>query len=199
LGTKRNEEKVSFEDADYEIVADPAHGVAGHAVDRELLVRPDSRLPRLAERAGEVAANALRRTMQRGAFESAVKAFKNAGGASQPGFERVDAAAFDAVGDRLQAGEAFGEGTGAIAAPTAVLAPNECLLVAAVAAAEGGKVSITAGVYADERGKDTATLEICRNELGDEALPAITLGGKARWAIYKSEGVAAAAAVKAAP
>jgi hypothetical protein len=80
-----------------------------------------------------------------------------------------------------------------------VLAPNECLLVAAVAAAEGGKVSITAGVYADERGKDTATLEICRNELGDEALPAITLGGKARWAIYKSEGVAAAAAVKAAP
>ena len=187
----RSEDKLSFEFSDFEVVADAEHNVAGHAPQRELIDNPDATLPAIATKAGETAATALRRALRRGALDAAMKAFEKAGGSSRPGYEAVDAAAFDAVGERLLAGEAFGEGTGPIAAPTLKLAPSECLLAAAVATADGAQVSLTAGIYADERGKGVATLEICQNELGAEGLPALTLTGTGRWAIYKTNGVQA--------
>jgi hypothetical protein len=190
-GRQRTEEKLSFEASDYEVSGDAAHGVAPHAVNRSLISDPDSVLPGLAQKAGEAAASSLQKTLQQSALDAAIKAFAKAGGSSQRGYELVDAAAYDVAGDRLRSGEGFGEGTGAISvpAPGVTLGEKECLLVAAVATTPGSPVTIAAGRYADERGKSIATLEICKNELGAEPLPSISLGGTAKWAIYKTDGV----------
>jgi hypothetical protein len=193
-GRARTEEKLSFEASDYEVIGDPAHGVSPHAASRSLIMDPDSVLPGLAKKAGEAAAVSLQKTLQQSALDAAIKAFAKAGGSSQAGYELVDAAAYDVAGDRLRSGEAFGEGTGALALPATsqALSEKECLLVAAVAPAPGSSVTITAGRYADARGKSIATLEICKSELGAEAVPPISLGGTAKWAIYKTDGVYAA-------
>lgn len=186
-GQKHATDSLEFEATDYEVVADGAHNVEGHAARRDFIDSPDSILPSLAERASEIAVKRLREAMSQGAIDAALKALAASGNKPKPGFEAVDAMAFDVVGARLMAAESYGDAKGTL--PTAGITPRagECVLAVAVSADATSEVTLATQDrrFADERKRPFATLELCSGEYGSSPPPAVLLeGNQVRWAVY---------------
>jgi hypothetical protein len=187
--------------SDYEVQADPAHNVKGHSPDRNPIQNAEALVPFIAQQASHTLASELRSAISDAAIERAVKAFRASGNAPpQPGFETVDALAFDAAGKRLKRVEFRDRaqvpkgGSFALPAAVAQLGAGECLLAVAV-----GSDASTLDValytpdrrHADFRGGRAAMIEVCRAELGaassvERMLLESRSGGEARWGVYRT-------------
>ncbi len=179
---------------DYEVQADGAHNVKGHEPDRRPIQSDDALVPFVAEKASQMLAVRLRAALSQAAIEQARQAFLAAGNSpSKPGFEAVDAIAFETAGGRIERAVLRGEATLAEGAPFALPvrsakpAPGACML--AVAVADGASATDLAlaskdGTVADLRGGSLAVIEACDGEpLGELSLSS-KLGGTARWGLY---------------
>jgi hypothetical protein len=190
---------------DYAVEADPAHNVEGHAADQGP-IRDETRLiPFIAQQAATDVAVQLRTAIGRAAIEQAIKAFLAAGNEPpRPGWEAVDALAFDTVGPRLKRLVLRGETTlspkgqaSELPARAALLETGECLLGVAVAAGDAPMdvVSRTPdGSHGDLRGGRRALVEVCPDELpgGNKFVSSLQLssqaGGLVRWGLYRTQG-----------
>lgn len=187
--------------SDYEVQADPAHNVKGHTPEQAPLRDAEALVPFIARQASAALASRLTVAISNATIAEAKKAFVAAGNESKPGYEAVDALAFDVAGKRL--GQVVLRGNAelaqnrAFALPAKVLSltPGECLLaVAASNTASGFDVFLRtpSGSHADHRGKSMAMVEVCGSELpkGQTSVDAIELssksGGQARWALYRT-------------
>jgi hypothetical protein len=187
--------------SDYEVQADNAHNVKGHSPDRGPIQNAEALVPFVAERASKVMSAELRSAISEATIERAVKAFRASGNAPpQPGFETVDAMAFDTAGQRLKRVEfrdraqlARGA-TFALPAGAAQLAPGECLLGVAVTA---DAVTLDLALYtpdrrhADFRGGRAAVIEVCQSQATTSSVVERMLlesksGGEARWGLYRT-------------
>jgi hypothetical protein len=187
---------------DYEVDADPAHNVPGHRPDPRPIQSDDALVPFVAEKASAVLAVRLRAALSQAAIDQAKRAFVAAGNPPpKPGFEAVDAIAFETAGPRLERAVLHGEASlakaGGFALPVRSARPGAGRCVLAVAAAETGSATDLALTtpdrsVADLRGGSLAVIEACDAEA--QALQALSLssqlGGKARWGLYitRSEG-----------
>jgi hypothetical protein len=181
---------------DYEVDADPAHNVKGNRPEPRFLQSDDALVPFVAEKASAALAVRLRAALSQAAIEQAMRAFREAGNAPpKPGFEAVDAIAFETAGRRLDRVVLRGEATLASGAPFALPVRSakpgagSCLL--AVAVAETGSatdLALTApdGAVADLRGGSLALVEVCDGDTRpiEQLSLASKLGGKARWGLY---------------
>jgi len=198
-GTVRSSQPLSDAVADEEVVADERHNVAGHAPDRDLIERPESLIPRIAEKIAEHLGQGLRAAINKEMQEAALRAFAESGGeAPRPEYRSVDAMAFHAVGRRLRKAVQRGLSTlqpgTPVPLPSAAvdLGPDDCIL--AVAVSEGdtsGSLSLTTvdRSHGDLRGKSFALVEACRDELGEASRVELGLqspqGASVRWGLYK--------------
>ena len=187
--------------SDYEVQGDNAHNVKGHSPDRGPIQNAEALVPFVAEQASKRLAAELRSAISEAAIERAVKAFRASGNAPpQPGFETVDAMAFDTAGRRLKRvefrdraqlarGAAF-----TLPAGAAQLAPGECLLGVAVAADAS---TLDLAIYtpdrrhADFRGGRAAVIEVCQGQPNTASVVERMLlesksGGEARWGLYRT-------------
>ncbi len=193
-GAKHWSKPLSTSVDDYDVTSDARHNVPGHAVNRDIIDKPDSLLPLIGRLIAGELAKRVRAGVNQEREERAVKAFETSGHeATRPENRSVDAAAFDIAGARiLQAVQHGGASLGA-QAPFAIpveLVPPSCLLV--VAAAEDPEdhltLSTTTGSHADLQGASAAALEICPGEDQGGAAPVVQLSaskpGQARWGIY---------------
>ncbi len=192
---------LAHEWSDYEVQNDGAHNVKGHSPDRGPIQNAEALVPFVADQASKVLAAELRSAISEAAIERAVKAFRAAGNAPpQPGFETVDAMAFDTAGRRLKRVEyrdraQLGHGGSfALPAGAAQLAPGECLLGVAVAA---DAATLDLALYtpdrrhADFRGGRAAVIEVCQSQPNISAVVESMLlesksGGEARWGLYRT-------------
>ncbi|MBI5537967.1 MAG: hypothetical protein HY898_34915 [Deltaproteobacteria bacterium] len=200
-GPHKSTTRLSDSVTDFEVDEDSRHAVQGHKPDRNLIDRPDSLLPLIAERVSAKLGTDLRAAINQEMQESALRAFTEAGGeAPKAEYKPVDAMAFDAVGTRLR--KAFQRGTTAVQAgaplplPSAAieLGPDDCLLAVAVAD-QPTTATLTLSTpnrsHADLRGKSFALIEACQSELGasTRSLGELHLGAteaaKVRWGLYK--------------
>ena len=191
IGTSQKQatDPLEFEATDYEVAGDSKHNVDGHSARRDFIDSPDSILPNLAERASGIAIKRLREALSQGAIDAALRALAASGGQAKPGFEVVDAMAFDVVGKRLIKAERYGDTSGALPTQDFALATGECLLAVAVSADASGEVLLhTAdGRFADERKRPFATLELCSGEWTGAKPPATVMeGAKVHWAVYRT-------------
>ena len=193
-GTERQATKVEVTKSDYDVDADPAHNVPGHRAARDFLDDPDTMLPALGEKSASAAANELRSALAKSAMAESLRKIVAAGVIKpRPGFELVDASAYELAGTRLRAALTEGEassGSASLPVTSVQLGPDECLV--AVAAADDPKASMTlvsaGNAYADPRGQRVAAVEICKSEVPN-GVPELSLkgsGGKARWALYRA-------------
>jgi hypothetical protein len=192
---------LAHEWSDYEVQADHAHNVKGHSPDRGPIQNAEALVPFVADQASKRLAAELRSAISEATIERAVKAFRAAGNApAQPGFEAVDAMAFDTAGRRLKRVEyrdraQLGRG-GSFTLPAGVaqLAPGECLLGVAVAA---DAAPLDLALYtpdrriADFRGGRAAVVEVCQSQQVTAAVVESMLlesksGGEARWGLYRT-------------
>lgn len=200
-GSKHSTAQLSDAVTDYDVDDDPGHNVKGHKANRDIIDRPESLLPLIAERLSVHLDKELRAAVNQEMQEAAMRAFAESGGeAPKPEYQAVDAMAFQAVGKRLR--KAFQRGAGnpkpgePVALPSAAvdLGPEDCLL--AVAVSEGStsaaiRLSTPSGTHADLRGKSFALVEICGSELDGKAGSAGELvlnaseEARARWGLYK--------------
>lgn len=188
-GQKHANDPLEFEATDYEVVGDAAHNVEAHSARRDFIDSPDSILPNLAQRASDMAIKRLREALSQGAIDAALKALAASGGKAKPGFESVDAVAFDAVGKRLLKAERYGEAVGTLPTAELSLAAGECALAVAVSQDTTGEVSLSTEDhrFADERKRPFATLELCSGEIPAGKTPATLLAGPGvRWAVYRT-------------
>lgn len=87
---------------DYEVVADAAHNVPGHAADRGPIDNAEGLVPYIAAAASNAIATRFRAAMAEAQIEAARRAMAAAGiEAAKPGYETIDALAYDSVGRRL--------------------------------------------------------------------------------------------------
>lgn len=187
---------------DYEVAADPAHNVTEHQPEQGPIGDPEALIPFVAEQASAALATRLRAAISNASIEQAMKAFIAAGNdPPKPGYEAVDAVAFDAAQSRLSRVVLRGKadlpaGGGAFALPSkaARLGPGECLLAVAVAPADAAidlRMKTPNGSHGDLRGASLATVEVCRDEIGDhDAVDVLELsskvGGAVRWGLYRT-------------
>jgi hypothetical protein len=188
---------------DYETAADAAHNVPGHDPDRDPIDKPESLVPRLAQKASEALAERLRAVLEQAEIEDAKKALAGAD-QGKPGFEAVDAKALDAVGPRLR--QAAQRGKANLRAGTPLLLPSEalrldsgdCVLAVAVVEDANATAGLTLasedGVFADLRGKRFAAVEACQSDLpaGQDAVRlnlTSASGAEARWGLYRTSSV----------
>ena len=181
---------------DYEVKPDPAHNVQGHSPDRRPIESDDALVPFVAEKASAELALRLRAALSQAAIEEAKRAFIEAGNAPpKPGYEAVDAIAFETAGKRLDRAVLRGEAALAKASrfslPVRSAQPPADGCVLAVAVADAGSATdlslTTPDAYAaDLRGGSLAVLEACGAEV--QALTELALssklGGSARWGLY---------------
>jgi len=189
MGQKQASDPLEFEATDYQVQADGAHNVAGHSARRDFIDSPDSILPNLAERASGIAVKRLREALSQGAIDAALRALAASGGKAKPGFEAVDAMAFDVVGKRLIKAESYGDATGALPTSGLSLASGECVLAVAVSVDAASEVSLRTedGRFADQRKRPFATLELCPAEFGAAKPPATLMeGARVHWAVYRT-------------
>lgn len=181
---------------DFEVEGDAAHNVKEHRPDPRPIRSDDALVPFVAERASAELAVRLRAALSQAAVEQAKRAFAEAGNPPpKPGFEAVDAIAFDIAGKRLERVVLQGEAQLTDAAPfalpvrTARPAAGGCVL--AVAVADGGaatalSLSTPDGAVADLRASSMAVVEACGDEVA--AIKTLALssktGGAARWGLY---------------
>lgn len=204
-GGEARREVIHFKEtwSDCDVEGDPAHGVEGHQAARGPLNDSRELLAPIGLRMSATLAKKLTVALSNAALDQARKAFLSAGNeATKPGFEDVDAEAFSIAGSRLarvqlRSSVKLEAGT-AIELPTASLAlgARECLLAVAVAQRSENAVGLTLGTsdkrHGDARHKAKAAFEVCPGELGDDALPVLSLaaepgsGGVVRWALYRT-------------
>lgn len=165
--------------SDYEVQADPAHGVPGHTLDRGYLDSSTKILGPIGAGMSQELARRLRAAVQRATLDAAREAFAKAGGSqSQPGYEDVDAVAYGVARDRLGRAQLRGRaeltsgGVFELPVSAVVRAPDECLLIAAVETLDSAS-STSAGLLletASGRSRDTrrsarAYLEVCPEDV----------------------------------
>lgn len=196
---------LSHQWSDYTVAADPEHNVPSHAADRGPIDDADAVVPFVAAKAGEAVAVKVRDAIAQATLEQAKRALVAAGETPKPGYEAVDAIAFETAGKRLkrvaQRGTAtVGAGKAAFLVPSKAvrLAPTDCVLAVAVADGSGGALTLATpdGSHADARRKRFATVEACANELGGKSLDNMVLESEApspaHWALYLTSRGAAA-------
>lgn len=202
---------------DHEVQSEPRYNVTGHTPDRRPIDDGRALLGALGGRIAQVVAGKVKQAVLAAALEDSRRAFLAAGNApTQPGFEHVDATAFETVERRLERvalrGRAPLAGKAPFQLPTAAagnLAAEQCLLAIAVAPPGSEHVRLTLrtpnGSHADQRGRPAAALEICGRDLGG-ARPDVLLespdNAEVRWALYVTRAApapAAAAPAEAAP
>jgi len=189
ISQKHATDPLEFEAADYQVVGDAAHNVEGHTARRDFIDSPDSILPNLAERASGIAIKRLREALSQGAIDAALRAMAAAGGSAKPGFESVDAMAFDVVGKRLIKAERYGDAVGPLPTSEIAVAAGECLLAVAVSADATSEVALRSkdGHFADQRKRPFAALELCAGEWSGPKPPETLMDAKqAHWAIYRT-------------
>ena len=173
------------------MIPDGAHNVPAHEPARQPIDRPDALVPWLAERASQALAMRLRTVLDQAELAEAKRALASGDRAPKPGFEDVDAKAFDVAGARLVEPVQRGHSTLVANADTQLpsdgvtLDAASCLLAVAVADGDNpATIAMTSpdGLFADRRGKRFATVEAC----GDDAR---ALGGKVQLAL-RSPGAA---------
>jgi hypothetical protein len=200
---------------DYEVAADPPHNVEGHQPDQGPINDQEALIPFVADQASAALATRLRAAISNATVEQAMKAFIAAGNEPpKPGYEGVDAVAFEAAQTRLARvvlrGKAdLGAGGSAFVLPSkaARLAPDECLLAVAVAPSDGAidlRMQTPNGSHGDLRGASLATVEVCRDEIGtDDSVGALELksevGGTVRWGLYRTSISAPPSKVEGSP
>ncbi len=189
LAQKHATDPLEFEATDYQVVADSAHGVEGHSARRDFIDSPDSIVPSLAERATGIAIKRLREALSQGAIDAALRALAASGGSAKPGFEAVDAMAFDVVGKRLIKAERYGDSAGALPTSDVALGSGECVLAVAVSGDATTEVSLATqdGHFADQRKRPFASLELCAGEWTGPKPPATVMDGtQVHWAVYRT-------------
>lgn len=194
--------------SDYEVQADPAHNVQGHAPEQGPLRDSEALIPLIAQKASAELAVRLKAAISNAAIEQAVRAFVAAGNQPpKPGFEAVDALAFEAASGRL--GQVVLQGTAdlvggkpfVLPSRVAKLGENECLLAIAAGAGDAAmdlSLKNLDASHADLRGNSIAVVELCRSELrGKDSIDALELaskiGGSARWGLYRTRNLPAVA------
>jgi hypothetical protein len=189
MGERRASDDLDFTASDHQITADPAHNVSGHDPRRDFIDSPESIVPSLAEKASAVAIERLKQSIQVGAVDAALLALKKSGATPKPGYEGVDAMAYDVVGKRLGKSETYAEGVGALDLGWLSLGSGECVLVAALSSDAGSGVGLKSadGRFADERKRPFATLELCAGELAGGKVPNLELSGKdVKYGVYRT-------------
>lgn len=200
-GPRRSAVQLSDAVTDYEVVEDPAHNVKGHSPNQDIIDRPESLLPLIAERLSVQLGKELRAAINQERQEAALRAFTESGGeAPKPEYRTVDAMAFEAVGKRLR--KAFHRGLAnpepgqPVSLPSSALelGPKDCLLAVAVSE---GSTSAEIGLatpnlsHADLRKKSFAVVEVCGSELqgteqiGSELVLSASEAASVRWGLYK--------------
>lgn len=184
---------------DYDVAADPAHNVQGHAVDPEPVRNADALLPGLGKAVTAELQRALDTAIASSTLEQARAALAASGsGPSDPAELEVDAAAFLATRDRLVKNVRRGrtEITAASAALSTAglkLDTDQCvLLVALPDSGEAQKLKLRAGdgYWADERGATPAYLELCstdRRALPPDVQISADAKGWVRWGLYVTQ------------
>jgi hypothetical protein len=174
--------------------------VTAHDPDKGPLSDPEALVPYIASAASTAIAARLRQALSEAQIEAARRAMAAAGlEASKPGFETVDAMAFEIVGTRLE--KPLLRGASTLAANKGVplpsdalsLAAEQCLLAVAVGEGEVPLALTLATVtdsHADHREGGFAAVELCRNELTNGKIPELTLtsksAGAVKWTLFRT-------------
>jgi hypothetical protein len=200
-GPRRTSVQLSDAVTDYEVSEDPAHGVTGHSPNRDIIDRPESLLPLIAQRLSIQLGKELRAAINQERQEAAIQAFAESGGElPKAEYRAVDAMAFEAVGKRLRKALHRGLATpkpgDPVSLPSAALemSPKDCLL--AVAVSEGSasveiRLATPNGSHADLRKKSFAVVELCGSELesGGQTTSELVLStseaASVRWGLYR--------------
>ncbi len=184
---------------DHEVQADAAHNVPGHAPDRGPIDNAEGLVPYIAAAASSAIATRFRAAMAEAQIEAARRAMAAAGlEASKPGFETVDALAYDSVGKRLEKPLLRGSSTltagKALSLPADALSltADQCLLAVAAGTAESPlalSIRTTDRVFGDTREGGFAMVELCHSELGGKP-PNLELFSKApgavKWTLFRT-------------
>ncbi len=192
---------LAYQWQDYEVAPDPAHNVTGHSPDRGPINDPEQLVPYIAKDASQHISARIRAAVDEARLEQARTALAASGmEATKPGFETVDAMAFEMAGARLEKALLRGAtpvGNAGTPLPTEALSlgAGECLTAAAVAA-PGSSVILRSKdlLFADGRGGGFAVIEICHEELTDGKLPVVELasggGSEVKWTLYRTRSKA---------
>jgi len=189
---------------DYEVQPDAAHNVPAHAPDRGPIDNAEGLVPYIAAAASEAIATRFRAAMAEAQIEAARKAMAAAGlEAAKPGFETVDALAYDTVGKRLEKPLLRGGSTLAagkalpLPADALQLSADQCLLAVAAGTAEAPlALSLRSkdAAFADTRDGGFAIVELCQSELAAGKVPGIELLSKApgavKWTLFRTRASA---------
>lgn len=189
---------------DYEVQADAAHNVQGHAPDRGPIDNPDGLVPYIAAAASSGIATRFRAAMAEAQIEAARKAMAAAGlEASKPGYETVDALAYATVGKRLEkpvlrGGSQLGAGKALpLPAEAISLSADQCVLAVAAGTAETPlalSIHTADRAFADTREGGFAVVELCQPELAGGKVPTLELASKAagavKWTLFQTRAAA---------
>lgn len=189
---------------DYEVQADAAHNVQGHAPDRGPIDNAEGLVPYIAAAASSAIATRFRAAMAEAQIEAARRAMAAAGlEASKPGFETVDALAYDTVGKRLEKPLLRGSSTLAqgkalpLPADALSLSADQCVLAVAAGTAENPlALAIRTGdrAFADTREGGFAVVELCQPELAGGKVPSIEVSSKSpgavKWTLFRTRAAA---------
>lgn len=209
-GGQRRSESIPFHEiwSDWEVEPDPAHGVTGHRADRAPIANADAVLAPIGSRMSREIAARLTTELQQATLDQARAAFLAAGKSrAKPGYEDVDAEAFDVAGARLarvklRSRVLLAPGKPVVLPTRAVrLAAGECVL--AVAVSERGQPALRLSLgtaeqrHGDVRGAAKAVFEACPGDFGSDVVPRLALevagtGGAVRWALYTTRVTALA-------
>jgi hypothetical protein len=203
---------VNHEWEDYEVRADKFHNVTGHTPEAGPIDRPQTLLDPLGKKVKSDVVAQMKASIVHASLEEAMRAFAAAGKAeSKPGFEIVDAVAYQVAGDRIKSLLFRGKASATAKTPAvlpsrnAKFSGNDCLLVVAnVPLGQDGvglKVSTASGNHADMRGRPVASIEICGYEVSAAPKIKVTVGKKTqvRWALYLTDGGSADGLAVASP
>lgn len=186
---------------DYEVQPDYEHNVDGHVPDRGPMQNPEALLPNIAARVSHVLAVRLKQAIQTASMNETKRAFRRAGNApAKPGFEAVDALAFQTARHRLDKAALRGQSevtrdqAAELPLATVPLGPGQCVLAVAVAKQASANLELItpdAG-FADLRHRPVAAVEICSDE-EPAAHPIDTLllksdaPAEVRWGLYRTK------------
>jgi len=182
---------------DYEVQGDAAHNVEGHSPDRGPIDNPEALVPYIAAAASNDISGRIRAAIDEARLERARAALAASGmEATKPGFEPVDAMAFEMAGTRLKKALLRGStqlSDKGVPLPTEALTlgADECMTAAAVAAPGTSVVLRTSDrLFADTRGTGFAVVEICGGEAPAGKVPTVELSGKGsgevKWTLYRT-------------
>ena len=188
---------------DYEVQADAAHNVTGHPADHGPIADPEALVSYIAAAASTAIAGRFRVALSDAQVEAARKAMAAAGiEAAKPGYETVDAMAYDIVGPRLEKPLLRGGTTLATGKPVPLpsdslsLATDQCVLAVAVGIGDAPLSLLLETAdqsHADLREGGIAAVELCKGEV-PEKLPGLSLSsksaGEVKWTLFRTRAKA---------